>query len=161
MNRFVYALFLVTCIVGCDKEDDFVCDRNSKATLLGNTKCYTGTAKYGNGSDALGNPKEDFELGFREVNGGWFTVYVNSVPYQPPFTSIGQLKENTDYTVAGNHSNLYIEDIVQLLEGQVRFSKIDRSSRKISGNFSFTYVINTSSGNKNIQLTGDFSEVIY
>lgn len=152
---------MVILYSACDKEDDFACDRNTKVSLAGKNICYTGTGRYAAGTDLEGNPKDDFEIVFSEVNGGRFTVYVNSVPYQPPFVSQGLLKENTDYTVANNHANLYIEDIVQLLDGSVRFSKIDRTARKISGSFSFTYVINTSSGNKNVPITGDFTDVVF
>lgn len=161
MKSCSLGILLAIVFISCNKADDFACDRNTKVSLSGRDICYTGIAQYTSGTDPNGNAREDFQIDFAAANGVSFTLYVNSVPYQPPFVSIGQLKENADYSVSNNHANLYIDDIVQLLEGSVKFSQIDRTARKVAGSFSFTYVINTSSGNKNVPISGSFSDVSF
>jgi hypothetical protein len=160
-HKLSLIIVVILLLTSCDAEDSFDCDRNAKASVLGTLRCFTGTALYNEGIDGSGNPKESFDFNFVDVTGGNFQLYVNSVPYQPPFTSIGLLQINTDYSVENNHANLYIQDIVQLLSGKVRFSTIDRTARKISGTHEFTYVINTSSGNKNVTISGEFTEISF
>lgn len=151
----------VASFESCKKNGDANCNTNTSTNYNGKEICFTGSVvNYTSGTLPNGEKVEEFRMEFVDVTGFYFKIYMKSTSMTTA-QNIQEFKTDTEYFTTGNAYPEFVNNVSIKNNGSFKFTKYDRTARKISGTFTFTYVENTSSGNVEKTVSGSFNDVSY
>jgi len=156
---------LLFTINSCTKDDNnsTACgSRNTSTSYAGKSVCFQGTGKnYSKSTLPSGDTLEVLRLEFIDITGQNFAIDLSSRSYfTVPTVYIQSFKTGVEYFQ--DYAYPTITDAVSVSnQGSFKFTKFDRTNRKVSGTFNFTYTVNTSQGNVNRVLSGTFTDIVF
>lgn len=157
-----YALVVVSIMLlafnSCKKEET-KCSTNGYGSWYGYDVCYSVVANnYNTGVLPSGDTIETLRLEIMgETRAPYSRFDLNTQSYVFPQVPINGFAVNQEYY--NTYAAPFIQNAVQFKDGTFKFTKFDRAARKLSGNFSYTYVENLSQGNVDRVITVTFKDV--
>ncbi|MEQ8470365.1 MAG: hypothetical protein RIC35_04230 [Marinoscillum sp.] len=131
------SIFFLLTIGGCDKEDDFECDKNVDMTIFGNRTCAQANPEVYRHYNANGFLIEELEIEISRSAGDFIIKVFLSEPSPNQSELTYLIMENVSYTYGNQQASIWFFNIQQTFSGNVIFTKFDRVNRIVSGSFDF------------------------